>query len=91
MGGTLSRLDAAIASRVHNPTCGYTSRLLRDRSARLRKLGEESAGLLLALTSESDESVVTEAADVLYVVAVALRARGIPLSEVVAELRRRES
>ena len=53
------------------------------------KLREEAGELAQALEAESDERVVSEAADVLYHLMVGLRWRAIPLRRVLAELARR--
>jgi phosphoribosyl-AMP cyclohydrolase / phosphoribosyl-ATP pyrophosphohydrolase len=53
------------------------------------KIREEAGELARALAAESDERVVSEAADLVYHMLVGLRSRGITLRRVLAELGRR--
>ena len=80
----LSRLDGVIAARAEATMAGasYTKRLLADRNLRLKKLGEETAELVLALADGDRERSTNEAADVIYHVLVALRANGVGLDDV---------
>lgn len=55
-----------------------------------RKVGEEAIEVLTAALSESDERVVSEAADLWFHLLVLLRARGIDPAAVEDELRRRD-
>ena len=82
---TLSSLDRVIAARTAEPrgnSPSYTQRLLADRNLRLKKLGEESAELVLALADGDAERATNEAADLLYHLLVALRALGVRLDDV---------
>ncbi len=91
-GGTLSALDAVIATRAQTADtehATYTRRLLADRNLRLKKLGEECAELVLALGDGDAHRAAAEAADLLYHVLVALRALGVGLGEVRGVLARR--
>jgi len=73
-----------------SPTHSYTRRLLDlGRGEIARKIREEADELGRALESESDERVVSEAADEIYHLLVGLLARGIALRDVEAELARR--
>ncbi len=86
-GGALVALDDILASRAkERPAGSYTVQLLDDDNKRTKKLGEETAELIRALYVGSDADVVEEASDLLYHVAVALRARGISLKDVAAKL-----
>jgi len=67
----------------------YTVRLLGDGNLRVKKLGEEVAELVAALAVGDSVRVRDEAADLLYHLLVALRAVGVGLGEVEAELGRR--
>ncbi|MET0384734.1 MAG: bifunctional phosphoribosyl-AMP cyclohydrolase/phosphoribosyl-ATP diphosphatase HisIE [Polyangiales bacterium] len=68
----------------------YTRSLLDAGVAKIGAKVEEEAGeLVQALHGESDERVVSEAADVLYHVLVGLLARGVSMRDVEAELARR--
>jgi imidazoleglycerol phosphate synthase cyclase subunit/phosphoribosyl-ATP pyrophosphohydrolase len=89
-GGALVRLDDVLADRAaRRPTGSYTAKLLADDNARIKKLGEELAELLRALHVGDDAACAAEAADLVYHVAVALRARGVPLARVLAALAAR--
>ena len=97
-GGTsgadvLARLDRLIADRAATPgddSSSYTRRLIADRNLRLKKLGEECAELITACADGDRERAIGESADLIYHTLVALRAVGISLDEVCAELGRRE-
>lgn len=82
---TLSSLDRVIAARAgeqRSESPSYTRRLLGDRNLRLKKLGEESAELVLALADGDAERAASEAADLLYHTLVALRALGLGLDDI---------
>ena len=65
----------------------YTRALLDGGSPKIGgKIREEAGELATALTTESDDRVASEAADVLYHLLVGLRYRGIPWRQVLAEL-----
>jgi phosphoribosyl-ATP pyrophosphohydrolase/phosphoribosyl-AMP cyclohydrolase len=87
----LADLDKLVEGRAGNPPEGsYTAKLLADRGKLAsKKVGEEAVELALAAQGESDERVVSEAADLLYHVLAALRARGLGLTAVADELARR--
>lgn len=85
-------LDATIRARAESTdesAKSYTRRLLGDRNLRLKKLGEESAELVLACADESRGRAANEAADVIYHALVALRSIGVGLDDVRAVLRER--
>lgn len=88
-GGVLSRLDALVGTRRPVDE-GHTARLLGSENLRVKKLGEETAEFIHALARGTDAQVINEAADVLYHVLVAVRARGIPFVQVLRELWLRE-
>ncbi|MBM4280247.1 MAG: imidazole glycerol phosphate synthase subunit HisF [Deltaproteobacteria bacterium] len=89
-GGALVALDDVLAARAASrPAGSYTTALLGDENKREKKLGEELVELLRALHKGSDDDVVDEAADLFFHVAVALRARGVPLARVLARLGER--
>jgi phosphoribosyl-ATP pyrophosphohydrolase/phosphoribosyl-AMP cyclohydrolase len=60
----------------------YTQKLLADRNLRLKKLGEESVELVLAIADADEERIAEEAADVLYHVLVALEGAGVGMDRV---------
>jgi phosphoribosyl-ATP pyrophosphohydrolase/phosphoribosyl-AMP cyclohydrolase len=79
----LGALAAVINERAATaPTSGYTGRLLSDRNLRLKKIGEESAELVLALADGDAERAANEAADLIYHTLVGLRAVGVGLEAV---------
>jgi phosphoribosyl-ATP pyrophosphohydrolase/phosphoribosyl-AMP cyclohydrolase len=91
-GDALTALDAIVATRASEASTGtrsYTRTLLDDRNLRLKKIGEESAEFVLACADHDQGRATSEAADLLYHMVVALRALGIGLTDVQAELARR--
>ena len=68
----------------------YTRKLL-DRGVAYcaKKLGEEAVEAVLAAAVEDRDRVIAESADLIYHLLVVLRARGISLAEVEAELATR--
>ena len=87
----LGRLDAVLQARsLANAEKSYTKSLYDGGPVRIgAKLREEAAELAVALESEADERVVSEAADVLFHTMVALRSRGLTIEAALAELDRR--
>ena len=68
----------------------YTKSLYEKGSTAIGlKVREEADELARAIESESDERVVSEAADVVYHLMVGLMSRGIPVRKVLAELANR--
>lgn len=80
----LGTLDRTIASRAtgNEGAGGWTKKLLGDRNLRLKKIGEESSELVVALADGDRVRAVEEAADLLYHSLVALRALGVGLDDV---------
>ena len=90
MKDILDELFAVIEDRKVNPTPGsYTVKLLTDLDEALKKVGEEAIEVVLAGKGQSDERMVSEAADLLYHLMVALAARGLTLDDVRTELEKR--
>ena len=89
--GLLEELSRVIAARRSQPPEGsYTARLLaKGLDHTLKKIGEESAEVVIAAKSESAQRLAEEAADLLFHLLVALQQRGVPLASVMDELRRR--
>ncbi|HUH13633.1 MAG TPA: bifunctional phosphoribosyl-AMP cyclohydrolase/phosphoribosyl-ATP diphosphatase HisIE [Longimicrobiales bacterium] len=69
--------DVLRGRRASPPEGSYTARLLGERNLRLKKLGEETAELVVALVDGDRERVAEEAADLLYHVLVAALAEGV--------------
>jgi phosphoribosyl-ATP pyrophosphohydrolase/phosphoribosyl-AMP cyclohydrolase len=89
----LDRLDAVIAERAAtsgNNDASYTRKLLGDRNLRLKKLGEECAELVTACADGDPKRAISEGADLIYHVLVALRGVGVSLRDVRVELADRE-
>ena len=87
----LGRLSATIEQRRAGPTeSSYTARLLGDRNLRLKKIGEESAELVVALADRDRSRAAEEAADLFYHTLTALAADGVTLADVQRVLAERE-
>lgn len=89
---TLERLERTIAQRRDgDPGASYVASLhSRGLPIMARKLGEEGVEAAVAALSGERDEMVSEAADVLFHLLVVLSGREIPLSDVLAELDRRE-
>ncbi len=87
----LAKLESVIAQRAsEKPEASYTAKLLDKGIKRIaQKVGEEGVETALAGVGEADDKVVEESADLLFHLLVLLRARGIPLAEVVRALESR--
>jgi phosphoribosyl-ATP pyrophosphohydrolase/phosphoribosyl-AMP cyclohydrolase len=82
-----------IAERAQErPAGSYTTELLEAGvGACARKVGEEAVEVTVAALDESDERLVSEAADLVYHLYVLLAARGLDVAAVEDELRRRSA
>jgi len=89
---TLTQLEATITQRRKAaPEDSYVASLhARGVPVIARKLGEESVEAVVAALSGDREELIGEAADVLFHLLVLLNAKDVTLSEVLAELDRRE-
>lgn len=87
----LARLDQVLmARREATAAKSYTRSLYDGGPAKIgAKLREEAGELAVALAEETDERVVSEAADLLFHTMVAIRSRGLGIEAVLAELERR--
>jgi phosphoribosyl-ATP pyrophosphohydrolase/phosphoribosyl-AMP cyclohydrolase len=89
---TLPGLWATLEQRAKSrPDGSYTVRLLDDENLRLKKLGEEVAELILALSRQDEARMAPEGADLVYHILVALMASGVTLEELLAELENRKA
>jgi phosphoribosyl-ATP pyrophosphohydrolase len=88
---TLTDLERRIAERAQASAGESYTRTLIDKGAShcAKKLGEEAVETVLAAVQEDKSRLVSESADLLYHLLVLLKARGISLAEVEAELARR--
>ena len=91
-GETLAELDALIQTRERErPAGSYTTKLFTDGVRRIaQKVGEEGVETALAAVAQDEDALLGEAADLLYHLAVLLRARGLSLADArrVLETRR---
>ncbi len=85
---TLEELEQRIATRAAaSPEDSYTAKLIaRGINKAAQKLGEEATEAVIAAVTADRAELVKESADVLYHLLVVLRASGVPLVEVMAEL-----
>ena len=85
---TLEDLEARIALRAAaSPEESYTAKLIaRGMEKCAQKLGEEATEAVIAAVTGNRPELIKESADVLYHLLVVLRAAGIPLDDVMAEL-----
>ena len=89
---TLARLEATIAARSGaDPDSSYVARLNAKGLRKIaQKLGEQATETVIAALTEDEKALVGESADLLFHLMVLLGAKGVPLSDVMAELDRRE-
>lgn len=89
----LARLEQIIAQRIADrPPGSYTAKLLAQGTQRMaQKVGEEGLELALAAVAQSDREIIGEAADLLYHMLLLLQAKGLSLSQAVAELESRHA
>ena len=87
----LSRLDSIIQSRMaERPDASYTARLFAQGIRRIaQKVGEEGVEVALAGSAGDEQELVSEAADLVFHLALLLRARGLSLTQVASELAAR--
>ena len=91
LGETLEELERVVTARKDDPSVrSYTSRLLAGGVPAIgAKVTEEAGELVAAADHETDDRVVSEAADLVYHMLVLLACRGVGLSQVEDELARR--
>jgi len=87
----LGQLESVIAQRVvDRPEGSYTARLWAEGAGRMaQKVGEEGVEVALAAVTQSSSALLGEAADLVFHLALLLKARELSLTDVVAELERR--
>lgn len=87
----LARLDTVIAQRLRDrPEGSYTTRLADAGIRRVaQKVGEEGVETALAAVAQDEDALVSEAADLIYHLGVALRMRDRGFGDVLRVLRER--
>jgi phosphoribosyl-ATP pyrophosphohydrolase len=88
----LHRLSETLASRRNaDPSTSYTAQLFANGpDAILKKIGEETAELIMAGKEGKRLNIVWESTDVIYHVLVLLAFYGLGIEDVSQEMRRRE-
>ena len=88
---TLADLEKRVDERARVSASESYTRALLDKGVAhcAKKLGEEAFETAMAAVQEDKSRVVAEAADLLYHLLVVLKARGVTLAEVEAELDKR--
>lgn len=88
----LARLEATIAQRrTGDPEASYVARLNAKGTAKIaQKVGEEAVEAVIAAMADDRAGLVGEAADLLFHLMVLLNSKDVPISDVLAELARRE-
>ena len=83
--------DEITERKTASPETSYTAKLLSQGVEKCaKKFGEEAVELALAAVLRDKSHATTEAADVLYHLLVLLTASGVSISDVMAELARRQ-
>lgn len=88
-----ARLETLVAQRQGaDPQESYTAKLFSRGIKKIaQKVGEEGVEAAIAGVSEDEAALTGEAADLVYHLIVLLRARGLSLADVAAELARRHA
>jgi phosphoribosyl-AMP cyclohydrolase / phosphoribosyl-ATP pyrophosphohydrolase len=89
----LGTLERVIQQRItERPAGSYTAKLLSQGTRRIaQKVGEEGLELALAAVAQSDEDIISEAADLVFHTLLLLQAKNLSLGRVIAELQSRHS
>jgi phosphoribosyl-AMP cyclohydrolase / phosphoribosyl-ATP pyrophosphohydrolase len=89
--GFLARLEEVIENRIaSSPEGSYTAKLYGQGVKRMaQKVGEEGVEVALAAQAGDGPELVSESADLLFHLALLLRAKGLSLGDVAAELAAR--
>ncbi|RJX40323.1 bifunctional phosphoribosyl-AMP cyclohydrolase/phosphoribosyl-ATP diphosphatase HisIE [Paenibacillus pinisoli] len=89
--GILGRLENVIAQRhAERPSGTYTTYLFdKGVDKILKKVGEESAEVIIAAKNKDNDELRSEAGDLLFHLMVLLRERGLPLDDIMSELENR--
>ncbi len=89
---TLARLEATIAARrAADPETSYVAKLSARGTAKIaQKLGEEAVEAVIAAMADNRAGLIGESADLIFHLLVLLADKGVALSDITAELDRRE-
>ncbi|AZN39137.1 bifunctional phosphoribosyl-AMP cyclohydrolase/phosphoribosyl-ATP diphosphatase HisIE [Paenibacillus albus] len=89
----LNQLEATIAQRyIERPEGAYTTYLFEKGVDKiLKKVGEESAEVIIAAKNKDNDELRCEASDLIFHLMVLLRERGLSLDEIMVELNRRHN
>lgn len=89
---TLDDLATLIAARADaDPDTSWTAKLLSKGPEKCaEKFGEEAIEAIIEAVKGDQAALTSEAADVLFHLLVMLQSRGVALSDVMAELARRQ-
>ena len=89
---TLSRLEQTIAQRLTaSPNESYVAKLNQKGVEKIaQKVGEEAVETVIAAIADNREGLIGESADLLMHLLVLLQVKGVSLTDVMAELDRRE-
>ncbi|MDX1822375.1 MAG: phosphoribosyl-ATP diphosphatase [Paracoccaceae bacterium] len=89
---TLDDLATLIAARADaDPESSWTAKLLSKGPEKCaEKFGEEAVEAIIEAVKGDKTALTSEAADVLFHLLVMLQSRGVALSDVMAELARRQ-
>ncbi len=92
MADPLDTLEAVIRERRNgDPASSYVARLTAKGRAKIaQKLGEEAVETVIAAIQDDKAALTSEAADLVFHLAVLLADAGLSLDDVRAELARRE-
>ncbi|MDD2578497.1 MAG: phosphoribosyl-ATP diphosphatase [Eubacteriales bacterium] len=92
IGTILDELYAVISDRRSNPREGSYTNYLFDKGVDkiCKKIGEESAEVIIAAKNRSRDEVTYEVADLLYHVSVLLVEQEVTLDDIYQELKKRQ-
>ncbi|NMA00728.1 MAG: phosphoribosyl-ATP diphosphatase [Clostridiaceae bacterium] len=89
----LEEIYAVVLDRARHPVPGsYTNYLLgRGLDKIVKKFGEQAVQVIVAAKNGHTSDIVGESADLIYHLIVLFAVTGIPLEDLLAELRRRRT
>jgi phosphoribosyl-ATP pyrophosphohydrolase len=92
MDPRIERLEAVIRARKGaDPASSYVAALFSKGTAKIaQKVGEEATETIIAALREGPEKLTSEAADLLFHLAILLADAGLSLDHILQELERRE-